>query len=268
MATTHNKKEELKQSFKDFLDKETLKLSDSISTSNGDWVVKGFIDVAKNIYTISIDTKVISKVMELLIFPHICSIAENNGYKWERCEEQNFYPDMTFIDKSGNKFAVDIKSSYRKNENSINGMTLGAYTGYFRNRTSSKNVSYPYNDYVGHYVLGIIYSRSADIPVEGKIYRLEDLKSISSVVNNVSFFVQEKYKIASDKPGSGNTKNIGSISDIKELIDGKGPFSSLGEKVFDDYWMFYLTNDMAKAAELAKAPYSNLAQFKSLKNIK
>ena len=31
MATTHNKKEELKQSFKDFLDKETLKLSDSIS---------------------------------------------------------------------------------------------------------------------------------------------------------------------------------------------------------------------------------------------
>lgn len=59
MATTHNKKEELKQSFKDFLDKETLKLSDSISTSNGDWVVKGFIDVAKNIYTISIDTNVI-----------------------------------------------------------------------------------------------------------------------------------------------------------------------------------------------------------------
>ena len=53
MATTHNKKEELKQSFKDFLDKETLKLSDSISTSNLDWVVKGFIDVAKNIYTIS-----------------------------------------------------------------------------------------------------------------------------------------------------------------------------------------------------------------------
>ena len=31
-----------------------------VSTSDGQWVVKGFIDVYKNIYTISTDTKVIS----------------------------------------------------------------------------------------------------------------------------------------------------------------------------------------------------------------
>ena len=33
----------------------------SISTDEGSWVVKGFIDIYKNIYTISSDTKVISK---------------------------------------------------------------------------------------------------------------------------------------------------------------------------------------------------------------
>jgi hypothetical protein len=44
----------------------------AVSTGDGDWVVKGFIDIARNIYTISFDTKVVSKVMELLLFPKIC----------------------------------------------------------------------------------------------------------------------------------------------------------------------------------------------------
>jgi len=34
-----------------------------LETPSGDWAVKGFIDVAKNIYTISIDTKVVSKII-------------------------------------------------------------------------------------------------------------------------------------------------------------------------------------------------------------
>ena len=53
-------------------------------------------------------------------------------------KEQNFYPDITFIDSEGNRYAVDIKSSYRKAPNRINGMTLGAFTGYFRNRQITK----------------------------------------------------------------------------------------------------------------------------------
>ncbi|MBI1918308.1 MAG: hypothetical protein HYS12_26755 [Planctomycetes bacterium] len=39
-------------------------------------------------------------------------------------------------------------------------MTLGAFTGYFRNRTSRKNISFPYAEYGKHYILGIIYSRA------------------------------------------------------------------------------------------------------------
>ena len=109
-----------------------------ISTDKGDWVVKGFIDIYKNIYTISSDTKVISKIIELYIFPKILEFAKKNNLEIELTKEQNFYPDITFKDSEGNLFAVDLKSSYRKNDNHINGMTLGAFTGYFRDRDSLK----------------------------------------------------------------------------------------------------------------------------------
>lgn len=38
----------------------------ALATDAGDWVVKGFIDVYRHVYTISVDTKVISKIMELI----------------------------------------------------------------------------------------------------------------------------------------------------------------------------------------------------------
>ncbi len=59
------------------------------------------------------------------------------------------------------------------------------------------------------------------------------------MVRDFQFFVAEKWKIASDKSGSGNTANIGSINNIKDIINGNGMFSKLGETWFDDYWMNY-----------------------------
>lgn len=47
----------------------------------------------------------------------------------------------------------------------------------------------------------------------------------------------EKWKIASDKSGSGNTANIGSINRIEDIVGEHGMFSKLGENWFDDYWM-------------------------------
>ena len=263
----NEKKEKLKADFLELLQTEVARFTKSVSTDQGDWVVKGFIDIAKNIYTISIDTKVISKIMELLIFPNICTFAEKNGFKIILSKEQNFYPDITFVDKNGNKFAIDIKSTYRKDEKSVNGMTLGAFTGYFRDRKSAKNITFPYDEYAGHFVLGIIYTRTDDVADERKIYGINDLQNITSVVKDFDFFVQEKYRIAIDRPGSGNTKNIGGITNIDQLRNGNGPFSKLGEAVFNDYWMFYLTKDMAKAVELTNPPYSNLKQYREFKNI-
>ena len=51
------------------------------------------------------------------------------------------------------------------------------------------------------------------------------------------FFAEEKWKISSDRGGSGNTANIGSIDYIDDLLKGNGVFKNLGEQVFDDYWI-------------------------------
>lgn len=263
----HENRNELKSNFLELIQKEVANFNQAVASDNGDWVVKGFIDIAKNIYTISVDTKVISKIMELLIFPDLCKFAVSNNFKLLLSKEQNFYPDITFVDENGFKYAIDIKSSYRKDEKSVNGMTLGAFTGYFRDRKSTKNISFAYDDYIGHFVLGILYSRSDTTIDERESYQIDDLQTIPSVVKDFTFFVQEKYKIAIDRPGSGNTKNIGGITKIENLINGTGPFSELGEDIFDDYWMFYLTKEMAKSAELLNPLYSNLKQYKEFKNI-
>ena len=87
-------------------------------------------------------------------------------------------------------------------------------------------------------------------------------------IRDIEFFVQEKWRIAIDCPGSGNTKNIGSVVNIRTLINGERPFADLGEDVFDDYWMNYLTYDMAQKAELARPFYSNLAEYKLFRKLK
>ncbi|MDI9605453.1 MAG: type II restriction endonuclease [Bacteroidota bacterium] len=238
----------------------------SISTKDGHWVVKGFIDIYKNIYTISSDTKVISKIIELYLFPKILDFAAQNELDIELTDKQNFYPDITFKDKEGNLFAVDLKSSYRKSSTRINGMTLGAFTGYFRDRKSLKNTTYPYDDYKAHVVLGVIYDTVHNID-ERKTYTLNNLNEIVSVIRNFQFFVQEKWKIAIDRPRSGNTKNIASVNNIQDLLNGNGTFANLGEEVFNDYWMYYLTADMAKKAELPKPYYKNIAEYKQFKHL-
>ncbi|MBL7797371.1 MAG: EcoRV family type II restriction endonuclease [Saprospiraceae bacterium] len=250
-----------KEEILEALQKEAADFTRAIATENGDWIVKGFIDIYKNIYTISIDTKVVSKVIELLLIPAFENFANQNNLILELPPQQNFYPDLTFISlKTGQKFAVDIKSTFKDANNKIKNMTLGAFTGYFRNRESTKNTKYPYKDYSAHLVLGVIYAQVDKNPNEKAVYRLDELDQIESVIRDFHFFVQPKYRIASSSPGSGNTKNIGSTNDLDKLVNGKGVFSELGEEVYDDYWMYYLTNDMAKAAEIPR-PYTNLKTY-------
>lgn len=237
------------------------KFSKAVATDEGDWIVKGFIDVYKNVYAISIDTKVISKVLELLLFPVFVDFGKEHELQIELSSQQNFYPDISFVHKSTNrKFALDIKSAYRTSETAVNGMTLGAFTGYFRNRDSSKNIRYPYNAYEGHYVLGVVYSQNKMDHNECPKYTLDTFHKIPSVIRNFTFFAQPKYKIASTRPGSGNTKNIGSCTLVDDLVKGAGPFNKLGEDVYDDYWMCYLTEGMAKSLEMQR-PYTNIKEY-------
>ena len=232
----------------------------TLATDTGDWVVKGFIDVYRNIYTISVDTKVVSKIIELLLFPVISQFATEHDYKMVLSEYQNHYPDISFIGPEETKIALDLKSTYRKGEGKVNGFTLGAFTGYFRQRKSTKNITFPYEQYAAHFVLGIIYRRQDEAIDERRIYTLDELQDIVSVVKDFAFLLQEKWQIADERPGSGNTKNIGSVRDVRALVEGKGPFATYGEEVFDNYWMNYLTTDMANAID-SVVPYRNLEEY-------
>ena len=238
------RREEIKTEFKQALTEfvETLKVH--VSTSDDQWTVKGFIDVFRNIYTISADTKIVSKILEIHLFPKLLEFANQNNYRIVLAEQQNYYPDLSFVkaDDENVKFAVDLKTTYRLPDNPefCNGFTLGSHGEYFINRKSNKNIQFPYSEYLGHFCLGIIYSRSgSERSDETKTYRLEELKSITSVISNFQFFVCEKWEIASDYQGSSNTANIGSITKISDILDCNGVFKKLGEKWFDDYWMNY-----------------------------
>lgn len=281
-------KNKYKADFKKELDKFADKLEKYVSTDKGDWTVKGFIDVYKNIYTISSDTKIVSKILEIHIFPQILQFADSIGYKIILAEKQNWYPDLTLVNKKNEKvkFAIDIKTTFRRNDKTA-GFTLGSHGGYFKERDKDKNIQFPYNQYTGHYCLGVIYTRtdvSEDLS-ETEIYQVQDLqdeheapnkkvgqrkvttvkhlKSITSVIKDFDFFAAEKWKIASDKQGSGNTANIGSIVDIADLKNGNGIFSKLGEEWFDEYWINHGSATMVKDGKAVKI--TNLKDFLEFK---
>jgi hypothetical protein len=289
-ATLKNK---YKSGFKKALDQFANKLEKYVSTENGDWSVKGFIDVYKNIYTISSDTKIVSKILEIHIFPQILQFAESIGYSVVLAEKQNWYPDLSFIHKQNGdvKFALDIKTTFRRNSKTA-GFTLGSHGGYFKERDKDKNIQFPYSQYLGHYCLGVIYTRvdMSDSPAETEIYQVEELldptdkpilkvgerkvtsvkelKSITSVIKDFDFFAAEKWKIASDKQGSGNTANIGSIVDIEDLKNENGVFSQLGEEWFDEYWINHGSATMMKDGKPVKiTTLTDFLEFKGRKDL-
>jgi hypothetical protein len=272
-----NEKNKYKIDFKSKLDAFAKELKNYVSTKDGDWTVKGFIDVYKNIYTISSDTKIVSKILEIHIFPKILEFAEKNKYKLILAEQQNWYPDITFTlrDNEEVKFAVDIKTTFRRNNNTA-GFTLGSHGSYFKERNKAKNIQFPYSKYIGHYCLGIIYTRVdfTDDLEDTKVFQVKELNeeyakdvkkigprevtnvdsliSITSVIKDFDFFAAEKWKIASDKQGSGNTANIGSVNNIDDLKNETGIFSKLGEEWFDEYWINYGSATYIKGGQTEK----------------
>jgi hypothetical protein len=186
----------------------------------------------------------------------------------EWCPEQNFYPDVTFVAEDGCKVALDIKNAYRVSEKRASGFTLGAFTGYFRDRQSRKNIVHPYGEYAKHYVLGILCTDVSEAACRHDVFSIHDIETVLSVIRDLDAILHEKYRVACDRPGSGNTRNIGSCTGLAQLRDGGGPFAELGVEAFDDYWKFYLTRDMARQAELPRPPYRNVEEYLHYRGLK
>lgn len=262
-------REEFLEKLKEFSES----LTDYVSINGGAWKVKGFIDTDESIYTISSDSKIISKILEIQLFPKFKEFANEIGFEIVLAEKQNWYPDLSFVSKSDPsiKFSVDIKTTYRLDDYDgfCNGFTLGSHGEYFRNRTSTKNIQFPYGDYSGHICLGILYTRavSADID-ETETLELIDLQNITSVITDLVFFAEEKWKISSDRGGSGNTANIGSIDFIDDMLSGNGVFKNLGENIFDEYWInqgVLQVPDVKKKGQYKKL--TKLTEFLSFKGM-
>jgi hypothetical protein len=233
-----------KDEFRQVLCELAKTLSGHVATKDQQWTVKGFIDVFRNVYTISADTKIVSKILEIHLFPVLLKFAQKHGYRIVLADHQNYYPDLSFVSAKDEslKFAVDFKTTYRllNKPGFCNGFTLGSHGSYFIERDKKKNIQFPYSQYAGHFCLGIIYTRtdSGDID-ETRVYKDDQLQSIVSVIRDIEFFACEKWEIASDSQGSGNTANIGSIVRIEDILSGNGVFKNLGEEWFDEYWMNY-----------------------------
>ena len=108
----------------------------------------------------------------------------------------------------------------------------------------------------------MLYKQNVTDDNEKSVYSVDELEVIHSVIEKFVFFVQPKWKIANDIPGSGNTRNIGGITNIQKLLNGQGLFAELGEDVFDDYWMNYFNKVDAHTAGIGTPRYNNLKTYK------
>lgn len=162
------------------------------------------------------------------------------GVLIETEDRQTVYPDLTIIldTPPPNKIAIDMKSTYRRGAGRA-GFTLGSYTAYMRH-PFTKNITHPYHHYLSHWIIGFIYTR---VPgVKAGVLTLDELDDVDPPINDVELIIQEKWQIASDKPGSGNTANIGSVVQLESLRNGTGTFTQFGARgreVFEDYWRNY-----------------------------
>tara|TARA_Y100000389_G_scaffold185080_1_gene204130 strand:+ start:2145 stop:2915 length:771 start_codon:yes stop_codon:yes gene_type:complete len=222
-------------------------------------------------YALEYDSKILSKIYEVVLIDEMKRTLDKHKVEYIENDIQNKYPDFMVKSKKNNKYyAVDIKSSYMKNDNQINGFTLGTYNGYFKDRTSSRYSAVPYNEFMKHFCICVVYSRKGNtlqVRTKAKKVSLRDKikntiskaipKTISKTkswikktippgaiskkakkTNVEHVFVKEKWQIASKVCGSGNTCNIGSVKDIKKLISHKkSNFCFKSEKDFDGYWL-------------------------------
>ena len=87
--------------FLNLLQKHAASFADAVATNEGEWIIKGFIDIHQRIYSISVDTKIVSKVLELLLFPMFSEFATKHKLQMELCQHQNFGSSRLLMGEDG-----------------------------------------------------------------------------------------------------------------------------------------------------------------------
>ena len=76
-----------------------LSLEKLLNSKNKEWIIKGLISDENKIYSLNSDTKIISKLLEIQIFPNLLVFANKYDFQIVLAEHQNFYPDISFVYK-------------------------------------------------------------------------------------------------------------------------------------------------------------------------
>ncbi|MYG38006.1 MAG: restriction endonuclease [Synechococcus sp. SB0676_bin_10] len=219
----------------------------------------GVVDRRARIYPLGSDTKVISTLFEIVARQAVMAYAKSVGLQLVEPTKQNYYPDFTLMrnEKEQEKIAIAVKTTYREEKKSQFNYTLGSYTSYIRTN-EKKNIVFPYSQYGEHWIIGFVYKRSGGKrDMSDRIYSFETLNQIPIPFDDVEVFMQEKWRIAGDRAGSGNTANIGSIDGtITEFSAGNGVFNS--EEEFLEYWRGYKRTERER-----RSSYSNIHEFRS-----
>ncbi|WP_080413050.1 type II restriction endonuclease [Burkholderia ubonensis] len=194
------------------------------------------------IHPLSTDSKVLAALFEAVVRGKLEALAAAHGFKLETPPEQNYYPDFTLTreNQAGTllRLAVDVKTTYGDATRDSFKFTLGSYTGCIHPSRDTKNIHYPFSTYAEHWVVGFVYQREGRAPAALELYSDCERDKVPLPLKNVHCFVQEKWRIAGDKPGSGNTSNIGSIEGpLRAFEQGRGIFASDAE--FLAYWRNY-----------------------------
>ena len=175
--------------------------------------VCGIIDRRGRIYPLGSDTKVLSTLFENIARQAVASYANRHGLTLFDADKQNYYPDFTLATDRDDekKIAIDVKTTYKLATEDRFSFTLGSYTSFLRN--GDKNIMFPYSEYTEHWIIGFAYRRvEVDPAAARRVYTPAIRDAIPVPFTDVEVFVQEKWRIAGDKAGSGNTTNIGSIN--------------------------------------------------------
>ncbi len=231
---------------------------DYLSNIVNGYSVCGIVDRQGRIYPLGSDSKVISTIFEIIVRQAVASYASSRGLALYDADKQNYYPDFTLArDRNDNhKIAIDVKTTYRTSEDDNFAFTLGSYTSFLRNDT--KNIMFPYGQYAGHWIIGFVYRRAeVDPEYANRVYSPQEVADIPTPFTDVEVFMQEKWRIAGDKAGSGNTTNIGStVGTLSDFQQGAGVFHS--EDEFLEYWRGY-----GRTAAQRASSYRNVGEFRA-----
>ena len=90
---------------------------------------------------------------------------------------------------------------------------------------------FPYDEYAARWVIGFVYRRVAvDAGAANRMYTISELAPEPAPIANVEVFIQEKWRVAGDRTGGGNTTNTGSITGtLSDFQQGNGVFQSESE---------------------------------------